>query len=82
VGALRRPAVTNVGYRPTFDNPIPAPRVEALLLDFDQDLYGQVVNLEFVDYIRPEQRFDSVEELLKQIAADRERAQEMLNHDR
>jgi len=82
VGRLRRPAVTNVGFRPTFDNPIPAPRVEALLLDFDQDLYGETVNLEFVDYIRPEHRFDTVDALLTQITADRERAKEILNDDR
>jgi riboflavin kinase / FMN adenylyltransferase len=82
VAGVRYPAVTNVGFRPTFDSPIPAPRVEALLLDYDQDLYGQEVRLEFVDSIRPEQRFESVDALLKQIAADRERAREILTHDR
>jgi riboflavin kinase/FMN adenylyltransferase len=82
VGDLLRPAVTNIGFRPTFDNPIPAPRVEAMLLDFDQDLYGQTVGLEFVEYIRPEQRFESVDALLKQIDTDRERAKLLLQHDR
>jgi riboflavin kinase/FMN adenylyltransferase len=82
VGDERRPAVTNIGFRPTFDNPTPAPRVEAMLLDYDQDLYGQAVGLEFVAYIRPEQRFESVDGLLKQIDADRVRAMDLLEHDR
>jgi riboflavin kinase/FMN adenylyltransferase len=82
VDGSRRPAVTNIGFRPTFDNPIPAPRVEAMLLDFDQDLYGQIIGLEFVDYIRPEQRFESVDALLKQIAADRARACDLLGAGR
>lgn len=81
VGGARRPAVTNVGFRPTFDSPIPAPRVEAMLLDFDQDLYGQEVRVEFVDRLREEIKFDTVAGLLAQIQDDRTRAQEILHYE-
>ena len=81
VKGVRRPAVTNVGLRPTFQNTPPIPRVEALLLDFDQDLYGQTVRLEFVQFLRPEQRFTGIEALLEQIQADRRGAMEVLNHE-
>jgi riboflavin kinase/FMN adenylyltransferase len=78
VDGLRRPAVTNVGLRPTFENTPPVPRVEALLLDFDQDLYGKNVRLEFAQFLRPEQRFANVEALLEQIEQDKKRAREVL----
>ncbi len=41
-------AVTNVGYRPTFENQPEKPSIEAFLLDFDQDLYGQTLHLDFL----------------------------------
>jgi len=82
VDGLRRPAVTNVGLRPTFENTPPVPRVEALLLDFDQDLYGKTVRLEFVQFLRPEQRFAGVQALLEQIGLDKDRAREVLRYER
>jgi riboflavin kinase/FMN adenylyltransferase len=63
-------AVTNIGVRPTFEEqPVP-PRVEAHLLDFDQDLYDQDLPLEFVARLRDEQRFSGVEALVAQIRMD------------
>jgi len=64
-------AATSIGVRPTFygDN-LPTPTVEAHLLDFNQDLYGQAVKLEFIKYLRPEQKYDSVDALLEQIRKD------------
>jgi riboflavin kinase/FMN adenylyltransferase len=64
------PAATNVGVRPTFTPDLPAPAIEAHLLDFNRDLYGQHIRLEFVEYLRPEQKFSSVEALVEQIQAD------------
>lgn len=78
VDGLRRPSVTNVGLRPTFENTPPVPRVEALLLDFDEDLYAKTVRLEFVQFLRPEQRFAGVQALLEQIELDKNRAREVL----
>ena len=63
------PAVTNVGTRPTVDNGADV-TVEACLLDFEGDLYGQTLRLEFYHHIRDEIRFDSLDALKAQIAAD------------
>ncbi len=63
-------AATNVGVRPTFTPDLPAPAIEAHLLDFNRDIYGQHVRLEFVEYLRPEEKFATVESLLDQIRAD------------
>jgi len=63
-------AVTNIGVRPTFEaTPVP-PRVEAHLLDFEGDIYGESIQLEFISRLRGEQRFDSVDELIHQIQTD------------
>lgn len=61
-------AVTNVGTRPTFDGR--SVTVEAHLLDWAGDLYGRVIEVEFVARIRPERKFDGVESLVAQIHAD------------
>jgi riboflavin kinase / FMN adenylyltransferase len=72
-------AATSLGVRPTFygDN-LPAPTIEAHLLDFHQDLYGQTVKLEFIEYLRPEEKYDSVEALLAQIQKDIQRTKEIV----
>jgi riboflavin kinase/FMN adenylyltransferase len=74
----KHPAVTNVGIRPTFTPDEFVPHVEAHLLDFDNNLYGQQVRLEFVDRLRDEQKFPSVEALVEQIHADINRSREIL----
>lgn len=65
------PAVTNVGTRPTVDNGADV-TVEACLLDFQGDLYGRTLRLEFYERLRDEIRFDSLDALRAQIAADAE----------
>jgi riboflavin kinase/FMN adenylyltransferase len=74
----RLPAVTNVGLRPTFGDNLPAPVVEAHLLDVKRDLYDRTLTLEFVERLREEQRFPGVEELRGQIARDVEHARALL----
>lgn len=64
----RYEAATNVGVRPTVDGQ--NVRIEAHLLDFEGDLYGQYLTLEFVDHIRGEKRFSGLEELKNQIQVD------------
>jgi len=67
-------AVTNIGVRPTFEpHPVP-PRVETHLLDFDADIYGESIQVEFVSRLRAECRFPSIEELVTQIKKDVEQA--------
>ena len=63
-------ALTNVGIRPTFDPPDAAPRVEAHLLDFHADLYGQTLRLEFLEWLRPEEKFSNVQDLVDQMQQD------------
>lgn len=63
--------VTNVGTRPTVDNGMDV-TVETWMLDFEGDLYGQTVRVEFYHHIRDEVRFDSLEALKAQITADAE----------
>lgn len=64
----RWPAATNVGVRPTVDGL--KLTVEAHILEFDADIYGEDVRLEFVRRIRPEMKFDGLEALKTQIGAD------------
>ena len=66
-------AVTNVGTRPTVNNGTDI-TVEACLLDFEGDLYGKTLRLEFFEHLRDEVRFDSLDALKAQIAADAEAA--------
>jgi len=64
------PAVTNVGFRPTFENqPLPA-RVEAHVLDFDGDLYRRTISLSFIQRLRDEVRFGDVQSLIEQMRKD------------
>ena len=62
------PAVTNIGSRPTVGGH--QVRSESWLLNFDGDLYGKVITLEFHKFLRPERKFDSLEALKKQIQSD------------
>lgn len=62
-------AVTNVGTRPTVQNG-PDITVEACLLDFQGDLYGKQLRLEFYEHLRQEVRFDSLDALRAQIQSD------------
>ncbi len=61
-------AITNIGTRPTVSGQDVT--VESHLPDFSGDLYGKTVTLEFLDFIRPEQKFSSLADLQKQIAKD------------
>src|ERR671928_125699 len=62
-------AATNVGVRPMFVTGR-GELIEAYLLDFDGDLYGQPLRLEFLKRLRGEKRFESVEALVEQMGAD------------
>lgn len=69
------PAVTNVGIRPTVEDGTSL-TAEPFILDFEGDLYGQPLRLEFYDFLRPERKFDSLEELRAMVLhnADQTRA--------
>ncbi len=78
VDDLKYPAVTNVGIRPTFTPDQAEANIEAHLLDFDGDLYERELRLEFIDHLRPEKKFNGVDELLAQIDADIKKARVIL----
>lgn len=67
-GGASYTAATNIGTQPTFAGT--ARRVETHLLDFEGDLYGQVVTIELLQRLRTEQKFDGVDALVAQIGAD------------
>ena len=80
VGDKRYMAATNVGVRPTFGE---AERVvEAFILDFDGDLYGSAITVEFVERLRNEQRFETPEALVAQMHKDVEQTREVLKKPR
>ena len=70
-------AAVNVGVRPTFDTGRGL-LVEAYLLDFDDDLYGETLRIAFVERLRGEKRFDSVDALVDQMKRDVEQARALL----
>ena len=60
--------ISNVGVKPTVE--VPFAGVETYLFDCDEDLYGEEARVEFYHFVRPECKFDSVEELKAQIQRD------------
>ena len=71
------PAMLNIGFRPTFEGK--ARTIEAHLLGFDRDIYFHELTLEFVDFLRPERRFESPQELAAQLEADRNKVRQTIN---
>ncbi len=71
------PAVTYVGFRPTMSESS-APTVESTLLDFDGNLYGQTIDVDFVSFLRAERRFETTEALAEQVKKDMETARKRL----
>jgi len=72
----RHDGAASFGHRPMFDDG--APLLEVFLFDFDGDLYGQAIDVGFIGWIRHEQKFESVEALKKQMAADVVQARDAL----
>lgn len=65
-----RPCAINIGRRPTFYQHAQHSLLEAHLLDFDGDLYGEICKVSFVDFLRNEHRFDGIEGLVRQLGED------------
>lgn len=70
------PAVVNIGVRPSFDNG--SRSIEAYVLDFAGDLYGETLGLSFIERLRGEQRFAEIGELVAQINRDVEATRRLL----
>lgn len=75
VEGVAYPAVANLGVRPTVGGE--QKRLEVFLIDASLDLYGKRMEVEFIDFIRGEQKFDGIDALKAQIAADTEAAKQI-----
>jgi riboflavin kinase/FMN adenylyltransferase len=68
-------SITNVGLRPTFgENQL---LIETHIIDFKGDVYGKMMRIKFIDRLRDERRFESIDALVAQISRDVERAKEI-----
>lgn len=71
------PSMMNIGTRPTFDGT--GLHLEVYILDWNGDLYDRELRVEFVKRLRNEQKFDSIEELVRQLNRDKERCMRLLS---
>ncbi len=69
VGSVTYKSFTNIGIRPTWK--VENPLAETHIFDFSGDLYGRVISVELVDYLRPEKTFRDVNELRRQLDYDK-----------
>lgn len=67
----------SIGVRPTFGEN--TPNLESFLFDFKGDLYGEHLSVAFIEYLRPEEKFDSMEALIAQMDLDCDRARQILS---
>lgn len=66
----RHPAMLNIGHRPSVDSAHAPISIEAHILDFNGDIYGSTVKVDFLRYMRPEQRFPSLDALRQRLDED------------
>jgi riboflavin kinase / FMN adenylyltransferase len=71
------PGVVNLGHRPTVSSGKSDRVLEIHLLDFDHDIYGKDVEVRFVRYLRPEQKFENLDALARQIEFDVQQARQL-----
>ena len=78
VAGQRLQGMVNIGYRPTFDNGRQL-SIEVNIFDFDDDIYGQDIALDFMGFLRLEFKMVSIDELRQQLTRDREKARKLLS---
>ena len=71
VAGLQWKGMLSIGYRPTINNGNDL-SIEVHILDFQGDIYNQKMRLEFIEFLRPEVKFDSIDELIAQMHKDKE----------
>jgi riboflavin kinase / FMN adenylyltransferase len=77
LNGIAYPGVVNLGYRPTVSSGKSERVLEIYLLDFDSDIYGKDVEVRFVRYLRPEQKFENLDALARQIEVDVQQARNL-----
>jgi riboflavin kinase / FMN adenylyltransferase len=80
VDGKRHQAAISIGINPTFTPDKQVPSVEAHILDFDEDIYGEQLKIEFIARLRAELKFDSVNALVEQIWKDVTQVRELLEN--
>lgn len=73
------PAVANFGVRPMFR--LDEPLLETHIFDFDDEIYGKILQIKFVERIRDEMKFDSLDDLVEQMDRDSQRAKNILSSE-
>ncbi len=76
LGSAALPAVASIGTRPTVDNG--RVLLEVHLFDFSDDIYGKPIEVEFVEFLRPEEKFDDLDTLVEQMHRDADNARTIL----
>lgn len=74
VKSIWHEGVCNIGYKPTFHTAMPKPSVEVHIFDFDEDIYGEHVTVEWHTRLRGEQKFAGIDGLIEQISKDKQAA--------
>ena len=72
--------MTNIGYNPTFNNDCRS--IETFIFDFDADIYDCEIEISFYDFLRNEKKFNSAEELIRQLTEDKQNIQTILTANR
>ena len=70
--------ITNVGMKPTVSSSN-AVGIETHILDYNGDLYGEKLKVTFLEFLRPEKKFDSIDALKNQMLLDKKKARELFN---
>jgi riboflavin kinase/FMN adenylyltransferase len=78
LGSERFKAAVNIGTNPTFTPDKQTLSVEAYLLDFDRNIYGEILQLDFIERLRDELKYTTVDALIKQIELDVEQTRKIL----
>lgn len=74
-------SISNIGVKPTVEK-MSVPLIETNILDFEGDIYGQVVKVELICFLRPERKFKSIDELKKQVYSDIKKTSEFFKTGR
>lgn len=76
---VRRPAMLNIGYRPTVDETADAPlSIEVNILGYTGYLYGEEIRIEFIDFVRQEKKFKNLDKLKEQLKTDSRRVRKII----
>jgi riboflavin kinase/FMN adenylyltransferase len=71
-------AMANVGFKPTFKDNQPKPSLEVHIFDFHEEIYGKTVRISWLERIRDEKKFNSIDELIKQLQDDQLKTKEII----